>query len=216
MYYTATEELIQLLSEITSRNKGANHVSSYTNLYQEQDQIHEMKSAETLSPSRAGDHTEKVVKKEVVRKPDTMQRSKSNATKKSFFGHSSQILMQQSEWMNNEAVPLLILPLIEPSTMVLVAAELGRIKLMKKNVKNYHLLPSLLSVDCAVHNMQMEICIAAQKRCMTRLSQLRSSLPTSSSEDEEREDRSFNLRVSSHASALQIHSAKIIKVRRTT
>ncbi len=128
---------------------------------------------------------------------------------------SNQILIHQSEWLSNDAVPLLILPLIEPSTMVLVATgETGQIKLMKKNVKNYRVLPPLLSLNCAAHDMNIKTCISAQKRFIMHLSKLRCSLPTSSSSAmvDQNSNSLENLQVAAHSSALQIKSAKIIKV----
>ena len=159
--------------------------------------------------------TEKGHKKDNVRlsRPDTVTRNKNALTKNLLFGQtSSELLMQQSEWIHGDAVPLLILPLIEPSTMVLVAANAGQIKLMKKNVKNYHLLPPLLSLECALQNMDLNICIEAQRNCTLHLSKLRSSLPTSSLKVVERFDLSPEMWLREQASIIQIKSAKIIKV----
>ena len=183
-------------------------------------QLRQERDSDSVSIARPGDASvvsEKGGKKEVVRitRPETSHRNKNTGAPKnlSFGQTSSQILNQQSQWLNNDAVPLLILPLIEPSTMVLVASEPGQMKLLLKNAKNYHLLPPLLSLDCAIQDMNYDTCITAQKRCIAHLSKLRTSLVTLSHEAvEQRLDQPWNLPVSSSVSALQICSAKIIKV----
>jgi hypothetical protein len=93
--------------------------------------------------------------------------------------------------------------------MVLVASELGKIKLMKKNVKNYFLLSPLLSLNCVVHNMKFETCIIAQKRCILHLSRLRTSLSTLSCEFSLHNENPWT---SPQTLGLNIKSAKIIKV----
>ena len=209
--------MLQLLGEITSRNKSVNS-KKHAKVRKENGKNRVKSPDKSPPPSRTGDTStsEKGNKKDLTRKPEPPNRNKGAAsTKTQMSGQmSNQILKHQSEWLNNDAVPLLVLPLIEPSTMVLVATgEMGQIKLMKKSVKNYRVLPPLLSLDCAAHDMNLETCVAAQKRFVMHLSKLRCSLPTSSSAMVNQESNfSDKLQIAAHSSALQIKSARIIKV----
>lgn len=208
-----------LLGEITELNEGLvrtrrkkkNSHGHVRNEYAK----HHTKSSDSMDDVSI--MTEKGTKKEIIRsnRTDTATRPKS---KNPLFGHTttSQLLMQHSEWIHDDAVPLLILPLIWPSTMVLVATNAGQIKLMKKNVKNYHLLPPLISLDCTLQDMDLNVCIEAQKQCMLHLSKLRLSLPTSSLKLMEQFDLSPEMWSRKQASIIQIKSAKIIKVSKSS
>jgi hypothetical protein len=213
----ATKELVQLLGAITPQNKGMQNANSKTNIkpnHQEHDKSRDTKSSDILPPPRAGDVLTPD-KKDGTRRPETVIRVKNTTApaKNPFFGQmSSQILMQQSEWMNNDPVPLLMLPLIEPSNMVCYAEEGGNIKQVRRRVKHYHKLPRLLSLDCVIHKMNFDTCVAAQKHCIAHLSKLRTSLPTASQKEVEQINQSLNLQIASSTSALQIKSAKIVKV----
>ena len=214
----ATNELLELLGEITPTKKVLKKTMKkrYASLRQGlgAEKNRDSKTSDTLTSVRSIDASEKGTKKEVVRKPEPLARSKTStvSAKSSFFGISSQVLMQQSEWVNQDAVPLLVMPLIEPSTMVLVSEEGGNMKLMKKNMKNYYTLPPLLSLNCAIHNMNYDMCVTAQKRCIAHLSRLRTSLPTSSYEVlNPIEPSQHSMQIARHIPILKIKSAKIIK-----
>lgn len=202
----ATNELLQLLSEITpNAKKGEINLGKET-LRQDIEKPRIAKSvASNIRPNEAV-----AVKKDTNRKPEPVKINKAIVTKSALFGQvNSQILSNQYEWLTNDTVPLLILPLIEPSTMVLVSSEDGKIKLMKKNVKNYHVLPPLISLDCVINNMNYDVCIVAQKRCMSYLSKLRASIATLS------ETKVISTELDGLAVAapfLHIESAKIVKV----
>ncbi len=202
----ATNELLQLLSEITpSAKKGEINLGKEI-LRQDIEKPRVAKSvASNTRPNEAV-----AVKKDIHRKPELVKINKAIVTKGALFGQvNSQILSNQFFWLSNDPVPLLILPFIEPSTMVLVSSDEGKIKLMKKNVKNYHVLPPLISLDCVISDMNYDVCIVAQKRCMSYLSKLRSSIATLS------ETKAISTELdglSFAAPFLHIESAKIVKV----
>ena len=155
-------------------------------------------------------------------KPAVHSRSKSGSviTRSSFFPQmTSQAMTEQSKWVDEDAVPTILLPLVEPSSKVAVMrADSGEIRFLKKFVKSHNILSSFISLNCVVTQMSFETCIAAQKRCITSLTELRRKLPTVSP-DNNRDSGIVTLEKSlleqlqrSTVSPLEIASVKIRKV----
>jgi len=105
----------------------------------------------------------------------------------SFFAH----LSNNSKWLEDNPVPMLQLPLIEPSTTLngnlssttttTTTATTTNAKLIPQDVHApYKLVPSLISLNCVVPKMRFEDCTAAQKHCIAHLSSLRHTMATSS------------------------------------
>jgi len=110
----------------------------------------------------------------------TRRKSASSGIRSSFFPQTtSQAMAGQSKWVDEDPVSMILLPLTAPSSKVAVLrADSGEIQFLKKFVKPYNLLSSLISLHCVITQMNFEACIAAQKRCITSLTDLRRRLPT--------------------------------------
>lgn len=202
------------MSEITWNAKvgKANQVISSENDLEDYEET-SLNTATNKNKTTESVSYERTTKKDVNKKPELVKPNKSILPKTSMFGKmSSQLLIHQSEWLKNDTVPYLILPLIEPSTMVLVYTGSGKVKLMKKNVKNYHSLSPLISLDCVIDNMKVDKCINAQKKCMAYLSKIRTTLTTLSHTTDELYDTPWNSFKSHSNNYLQINSVKVIEV----
>jgi hypothetical protein len=110
----------------------------------------------------------------------TRGKSGSFPQQNTFFSQTpSQAMTEQSKWLDDEQVPMILLPLIEPSSKVAVLkAEKGEIKFLKKMVKTYRLLAPLISLNCVIPEMDFNQCIRAQDFCISRLCDMRRKIPT--------------------------------------
>jgi len=185
----------------------------------------EEKTPETHGPTSANleatDSPDKIIKFDSIRKPEHIRgKSGTLPARSSFFVQiSSQAMLDQSKWVDDEAVPMIMLPLIEPSSKVAIQkSESGEIQFLKKVVKSYNLLSALITLDCVVTQMNFDTCVAAQKRCIAILSELRKSIPTESP-GSHLSNKALSVGSSpldqlsrSAVSPLEIVSAKIIKV----
>jgi hypothetical protein len=117
-------------------------------------------------------------------KPNNHSRGKSGSfpAQSAFFSPTpSQAMTEQSKWVDDEQVPMILLPLVEPSSKVAVLkGEGGEIKFLKKTVKAYQVLAPLISLHCVIPEMEFNQCILAQDLCISRLFNLRRKIATTS------------------------------------
>lgn len=151
-------------------------------------------------------------------KPNSNAAKKSSlANRASLFPIVSTALAEQSKWVLDDANPMILLPLVEPSSKVAVLRpESEEIKFHRKLVKSYITLPPLISLHAVIPDMNYETCIATQKLCISTLAELRKTLPTTSpdnyNENITKDNKLLQQVLSSTVSPLEIASAKIIKV----
>ncbi len=152
-------------------------------------------------------------------KPNSNAAKKSTlANRASLFPIVSTALTEQSKWVLDDANPMILLPLVEPSSKVAVLRpESEEIKFHRKLVKSYITLPPLISLHAVIPDMNYETCIATQKLCILTLAQLRKTIPTTSpdnyNENITKDNKLLQQVLSSTVSPLEIASAKIIKVK---
>jgi len=175
-FLVALEKLLLLLGECTPKSQ---HYTTSVRVVAA-DVASQEKKTETASVLDAPDSPTPAFVS--VAKPTGHSRAKSGSvtTRSSFFPQmNSQAMTEQSKWVDEDAVPTILLPLVEPSSKVAVMrADSGEIRFLKKFVKSYNILSSLISLHCVVTQMSFETCIAAQKHCITSLTELRRTLPT--------------------------------------
>ncbi len=172
------------------------------------------------APEFAPDSPDKIIKLELSRKPESNRAKSSTSVARTTFPaqNMSSALVQQSQWVNDEAIPLIMLPLIEPSTLVAISnGSNGEIKMLKKMNKSYRVLSPLLYLSVVPGQMKYDTCVTAQRRCIAALSELRKALPTSSLSSDFRKSNIASADLPTKPSQardapLDVVSAKIIKV----
>ncbi len=135
-----------------------------------------------------------------------------------FFPHiNSGAMLEQSKWVDGDILSPIVLPLIEPSSKVAILNENGDIEFMKKVAKAYNNLSPLIFLNAVITDMDFDVCIAAQMRCIAILSSMRKSIPTKSPSaflDDGPSGGSLSSATRQSAdNPLKIISAQIVKVR---
>ena len=203
----AIEKLLLLLGSCSSKAG-----SSATELQQEPFKFNEEKASDV----EKDDSFDKVRDTEMIPKQGHSRSKSSTSSGRSslFTQTSSQVMNEQYKWVDDNEVPPILLPLVEPSSKVVIYGEDGSIRFMKKMPKSYNVSPPLISLNAVITEMDVNFCIDAQKQCITVLSQLRKRIPTISpcgvleGASIPASDKSYK----SNENPLTIVSAKIMKV----
>jgi len=211
----ALERMILLLGECALKIKPTVGKS------QSNEEVNSVVSAKPSSaPEFAPDSPDKIIKLDLPRKQDTRTKNGNIPARKLFTSQNvSPAMVEQSKWIEDDSIPLILLPLIEPSTMVAIQkGDTGEIKMLKKINKSYRVLSSLLYLNCVPGRIHLEECVTAQQRCISMLANLRKTIPTISQDKTFITDTGSNDSISLSEQAflfastpLKVVSANIIK-----
>ena len=100
-----------------------------------------------------------------------------------FFAQTQAPFLQaQSKWMEDEPIPHIPLPLVDPSAIQVALARSGPAgqKAFKDIAAARSLAASVISLRCVAPKIRSESSASAQRRCLASLSELRQRMPTSS------------------------------------
>lgn len=150
--------------------------------------------------------TDRIITLDLQRKQDH------NLTKlparSTFFRAGPSILQEQSKWVDGESVSFTILPLVEPSSVMVVSQGSDDIQFLKKAEDTYTITSPLICLNADVSKIDHRICAKFQNEFSAQLSKIREALPTLSTNDTYLEESQY---LQTSISPLGVVSARIIK-----
>lgn len=132
----------------------------------------------------------------------------------SFFRAGSNALQEQSKWVDHESIPLVMFPLIEPSSTVAISNGGDDIKFLQKAINTYRPISSLLFLDAVISRMNDSKCKEYQERFYSLLAYVRTLIPSTSENDSFIEDdfgKRFETANHYKRSLTEVLSAQIVK-----
>lgn len=211
MLFIAISQLLLLLGECSSKAQQRTITSGQSdfNLNKETD------SEQLENPLEEPNNADVIIKV-----PMSRGKSTTMPVRSSLFPHisNSNAMIEQSKWVDEDAVSPIMLPLIEPSSKVAILKANGDIEFLKKASKSFQSFSPLIFLNSVTAKMDFDVCIAAQKKCISILANLRKSVPTISpdslveSAPSQADDFSSNQPPQPAENPLKIVSAKILKV----